>query len=221
MKKSGVVIVAAGRGERLKSDIPKAFIQLLGKPLYKYSLEVFLNHPDIDEVVLVVPSEKVGGVPKNRCQVVGGGATRQESVINGLAALSPKCESVLVHDAARPFVTDALIDRLLATLAEGKSGIVAWPVPDTLKRAKGDIILETVDRSHFWAAQTPQAFPVAILKEALQKAKEENFVGTDEASVVERLGLEVCLVLGDARNIKITTQYDLTLAQALLKYFNI
>lgn len=215
--KCGAVIVAAGCGERLKAAKPKAFVMLGTKPLFQYSLDIFLAHPQINEVVLAVPEEEVSSFSKTPYKIVKGGATRQESVTCGLAALSPDCEAVLVHDAARPFVNAAILDRLIASLAQKKSCIAAWPVSDTLKASQEGVITHTIDRSSLWAAQTPQAFPVAILKQALSKAAKENFVGTDEASLVERLGVKVHLVIGDARNIKVTTPEDWTLAEAVLK----
>lgn len=212
----GAIIVAAGRGERLKSPKPKAFVTLGSKPLFQYSLDLFLAHPQISEVVLVVPAEEASSFSKTTYKVVKGGATRQESVRCGLSALNPSCDYVLVHDAARPFVDVAMVDRLIETLSEGKNGIAAWPVSDTLKSSEAGVITKTIDRSSLWIAQTPQAFPTAVLKKALEEAKRNNFVGTDEASLVERLGLKVHLVMGNAKNIKVTTPEDLALATSLL-----
>lgn len=216
--KCGAIIVAAGRGERLKAAKPKAFVTLGSKPLFQYSLDLFLAHPHINEVVLVVPAEEVSSFSKTPYKVVKGGETRQESVCCGLAALNPDCEYVLVHDAARPFVDAGVVDRLIETLSEGKNGIAAWPVSDTLKSSEAGVITKTIDRSSLWIAQTPQAFPTAVLKKALEEAKRNNFVGTDEASLVERLGLKVHLVMGNAKNIKVTTPEDLALATSLLKH---
>lgn len=215
--KCGVVIVGAGQGIRLGFSLPKAFILLNSKPLFEYSLKIFLDHPQINEVVLVVPQDKLSSFSIKNYKVVAGGESRQDSVSNGISALSLSCEMVLVHDAARPLITKDIVDRLLKALGEGKSCIAAWPISDTLKETKGDAIVQTVDRQNLWEAQTPQAFPIAVLKEALAKARKDNFVGTDEASLVERLGLPVEVVLGDSTNIKITTRQDLELAEALLK----
>ena len=215
--KCGVVIVGAGQGVRLGSAVPKAFVLLNSKPLFEYSLKIFQDHSQIQEVVLVLPQEKLNSVSPKNYKVVVGGESRQDSVTNGLAALSATCEGVLVHDAARPFVTKAIVDRLLDGLEQGRNGIAAWPVSDTLKATEGDTIVQTIDRRNLWEAQTPQAFPVSVLKEALAKARKDNFVGTDEASLVERLKLPVEVVLGEATNIKITTKQDLELAEAILK----
>ena len=212
----GAVIVGAGQGLRLGFNFPKAFVLLKSKPLFEYSLKVFLEHPKISEIVLVVPPDKKDIVLPLRCKAVAGGSTRQESVFNGLKTLSPDCQRVLVHDAARPFISKAILDRLLEPLERGIASIAAWPVSDTVKATEGKKIIKTIDRQNLWIAQTPQAFPISILKEALAKARADNFVGTDEASLVERLGISVQVVLGDAANIKITSPEDLILAEALL-----
>lgn len=215
--KIGVVIVGGGQGARLKSAIPKAFIQLGSKPLYQYSLEVFQAHSKMEEIVLVVPPDFVSecAVTK-KIKVVAGGQSRQDSVWNGLEALSRNIDAVLVHDAARPFLTTPIIDRLVARLKEGHNAIAAIPVSDTLKAAEGNQIIKTVDRQGLWRAQTPQAFKRTDLRAAFVRAKKEGWMGTDEASLVERLGKTVHLVWGDPRNIKITTAEDLQQANSLL-----
>ncbi|MDO8527388.1 MAG: 2-C-methyl-D-erythritol 4-phosphate cytidylyltransferase, partial [Deltaproteobacteria bacterium] len=157
--KFGAVIVGGGQGSRLKADVPKAFVPVGSKPLFWYSLEAFLSHPDISEIVLVLPKERPDVSIPNRCKIITGGSSRQDSVFNGLNALSPDCDAVLVHDAARPFITRDIIDRLVAKLKEGKGCIAAWPVSDTVKLTEGEHIVKTIDRTHLWAAQTPQAFP--------------------------------------------------------------
>lgn len=235
--KCGVVVVGAGSGTRLKMDRQKAFVPLGQAPLFLHSLKTFQKHSGIDEIVLVLPPERIDRVSEKGVaplpvrgqnahpvgstgggvKVVAGGNTRQESVYNGLSSLSKECEAVLVHDAARPFVTAAVINRLLEKVSKGIGCMAAWPVSDTIKEVREGIVVKTVDRGALMAAQTPQAFPVAVLKEALTKAKTDGFTGTDEASLVERLGLVVEVVLGDPFNIKITTPEDLKLAEALLR----
>lgn len=213
--KCGVIIVGAGQGTRLGFNLPKAFVSLGSKPIFQYSLETFLSHPKMNEIVLVLPSEKLNAVPKGKFRVVAGGETRQVSVANGLKALSADCETVLVHDAARPFVTHEIIDRLVQSLQAKKNCIAAWPASDTLKSISKNLIEKTLDRKNIMCAQTPQAFFVSVLKEALLDAQKNNFIGTDESSLVERLGISVETVLGDPWNIKITTPQDLELAQAI------
>lgn len=212
--KIGAVIVGAGRGERLGTTLPKAFVLLAHQPLYEHSLKVFASHPEIDEVVFVVPASVRCLAPN--CKVVEGGASRQESVYNGLLALNPEIEAVLVHDAARPLITKEVLDRLILKIKEGKNAIVAIPVADTIKAVEGNTILKTVDRANLWAAQTPQGFKVSILKEAYKKANQEGWLATDEASLAERLGMAVEVVLGDPLNFKITTPQDLKIAESLL-----
>lgn len=213
----GAVIVGGGSGSRLGSDLPKAFVSLGGKPLYHYSLETFAAHPRVREVVFVSPEAFRTKIGHDGVTVVGGGATRQDSVWNGLSALSAAIDGVLVHDAARPFVSIDVIDRLLSAVGEGVGAIAALPLNDTVKLSRGGAVLETLDRSQLWVAQTPQAFPVFLLKEAYARATAEKWEVTDEASMVERLGSMVRLIPGDSRNFKITTPDDLALAETLLK----
>ncbi len=217
--KFAALIVAAGEGKRLGSSLPKAFVSLQSKPLYRHSLEVFQKHPAISEIVLVIPS---GDTILNSelsivsPKIVAGGAHRQDSVWNGLQALSGDCEGVLIHDAARPFLTLTLIDRLIQRLKNKQNAVPAIEVSDTLKSVEGDRILKTVDRSLFMRAQTPQACLVDDLKRAFQKAKKDGWIATDEAGLLERAEILVFIVEGDPLNIKITTQDDLKLAESIL-----
>lgn len=213
----GAVIVGGGSGSRLGSDLPKAFVSLGGKPLYQYSLETFASYPRMREVIFVSPEAFCAKICHDGVTVVGGGVTRQDSVWNGLCALSDAIDVVLIHDAARPFISARVIDRLLAAVGEGVGAIAALPLNDTVKLSRGDSVLETLDRSCLWVAQTPQAFPVPLLKEAYARATAEKWEVTDEASMAERLGATVRLIPGDSRNFKITTPDDLALAETLLK----
>lgn len=220
--KTGVVLVAGGRGERLQSDLPKAFVHLGGKPLFRHSLDSFLAHPQIDEIILVVPKgsslDFCSKMQKSRLDpsLVAGGSSRQDSVYNGLLALSRDIDAVLVHDAARPFVTRELIDSLIFHLKRGENAIAAIEMNDTLKLAQSEKIAKTVDRKGLWRAQTPQAFLRSVLVEAYALAQKDRFLGTDEASLVERLGVPIYLVGASPLNIKITTPDDLQLAQTIL-----
>jgi len=222
MMKVEVIIVAAGLGRRLKSKIPKALVLLKGKPLLAYSLKVFENHPDIDGVVVVGAdgflsqfSRLTRSFKKVRA-LVAGGVLRSDSVKCGLKAISSGTGIVLVHDAARPFVDAAMIDRLIASLKKNKAAIVGVPVKFTVKRVnrKSLVIEETPARDLLWEAQTPQGFHKDILVKAhAKKFKEE---ATDDAILVERLGGKVKMVMGDYRNIKVTTLEDIILARQLL-----
>lgn len=211
--KLGAVIVAAGRGERLGNPIPKAHLLLGEKPLFQYSLDLFLNHSQISEIVLVTNTS----VSQEKVKVIEGGARRQDSVEKGLMALSPDVQGVLIHDAARPFLTAALIDRLSAALREGNNAIAALPVLDTVKEADGGKIIRTVDRKTLWRAQTPQAFFVSQLKEAFAMARKHSWEeATDEAFLIEKSGGTVYCVEGDARNLKITTPADWEWAEIVI-----
>ncbi|MBI4125269.1 MAG: 2-C-methyl-D-erythritol 4-phosphate cytidylyltransferase [Deltaproteobacteria bacterium] len=210
--KAGVIIVAAGRGSRLDSALPKAFVPLGGKPLYQHSLAVFQGHPGIGEIVLVVPPES-GLQFLEGVQIVSGGRRRQDSVAAGLQALDPKHQTVLIHDAARPFVSPALVDRLIAALKQGRNAIAALSVADTVKQVDGGKIVRTIDRQILRAAQTPQGFQLSVLREVLQEAEQRGWEVTDEAMLLEKLNIPVYWVEGDPLNIKITTKEDLRLGE--------
>jgi 2-C-methyl-D-erythritol 4-phosphate cytidylyltransferase len=217
------VVVAAGRGDRLGLDRPKAFAKLGGRPLLAESLERLEGSDWVDSIVVVAPeeweepsillAEEIGAGKVTAC--VGGGATRAESVRAGVAEIGAEALVVLVHDAARPLLVAEVVERVLAPLGEGWDGAVpALPVADTLKRAGDDgIVLETVDRTALHAVQTPQAFLAAVLREALTG----NLAGaSDCAALVERRGGRVRVVEGDRRLLKVTTQADLDFVESLL-----
>jgi 2-C-methyl-D-erythritol 4-phosphate cytidylyltransferase len=221
---SGVwaVLVAAGRGERLGGDRPKAFAQLRGPPLLAESLDRLDSSDWIDAVVVVAPggweepsillAEELGAA-KVRA-VVTGGKTRPDSVRSGLAEIPEEAAVVLVHDVARPFLPPEVVERVVSALGEGWDGAVpALPVGDTLKRADGERVLETVDRAGVYAVQTPQAF----LAEALSRAAARTEQATDCAGLVEAAGGLVRLVEGDPRLLKVTTLADLELVDTLLR----
>jgi 2-C-methyl-D-erythritol 4-phosphate cytidylyltransferase len=217
------VIVAAGRGERLGGDRPKAFARLGGRVLLAESLERLEASDWVDSIVLVAPerweepsillAEELGAGKVSAC--VAGGETRAESVRAGVAEIPEDALVVLVHDAARPFLPEEVITRVLEPLGDGWDGAApALRVADTLKRAEGDgTVVETVDRSNFWAVQTPQAFLAPVLREAL---KSDLADASDCASLVEKNGGRVRLVQGDPRLLKVTTQADLALLEGLL-----
>jgi len=216
-----VIIVAAGLGKRLNAKIPKALVLLKGKPLIAYSLKAFESHPGIDGVVVVGAQgflsqfiRLIKNFKKVRA-VVAGGVLRSDSVKCGLDALSSDTKIVLVHDAARPFVDRAMIDRLILALKKNKAAIVGVPVKCTVKRVdrKSLDIQATLTRDLLWEAQTPQGFHKDILVKAhAAKFKEE---ATDDAILVECMGGKVKMVMGDYRNIKVTTPEDMILARNL------
>jgi len=217
------VLVAAGAGERLGLDRPKAFAELRGRPLLAESLDRLDRCPWIDAIVVaaapgweepsILLTEELAATKVFSC--VTGGATRAESVRAALADVPEEALVVLVHDAARPLVDDDVVERVLGPLAEGVDGAVpVLPVPDTLKRIERGLVAETVDRDGLVAAQTPQAFRAPSLRRALSG----DLAGaTDCASLVERAGGRVAVVDGDPRLLKVTTPADLALVDALLQ----
>lgn len=211
--KFAAVLPAGGLGKRMGAALPKQLLELVGKPIWKYSLETFLAHPRIGHVVLVVPAEwrshfeaALGDLP---VIVTEGGAERWQSVRNGIAVLPPTVEYALVHDVARPFLSSAIIDSVLDEVVRNAC-IVAKPVYDTVKIVNGCFISATVDRSTVWLAQTPQAFAVACMRELYARVDLGglDFVPTDEASLLEHFGEAVAVVPGDAWNDKVTTPED-------------
>ena len=223
MSSTWAVVVAAGRGDRLGLDRPKAFAKLGGRPLLAESLERLERSEWVDSIVVVAPeeweepsillAEEIGAGKVTAC--VPGGATRAESVRAGVAEIGAEALVVIVHDAARPLLVEEVIERVLAPLGEGWDGAVpALPVADTLKRAGDDgTVFETVDRTGLNAVQTPQAFLAAVLREALAGDLAE---ASDCAALVERRGGRVRVVEGDRRLLKVTTQADLDFVETLL-----
>lgn len=216
------LVLAAGRGERLGASVPKAFLPLAGRPLVVRAIEALAARPEVERIVPVLPAADLarfaalGLAGDGRLAApVAGGAERQDSMRAGLAALPDGIEIVAVHDAARPLVRPEDVGRVIAAAARTGAALLAVPVRDTLKRARAGRVTETLARADCWAAQTPQAFRVALLREALAKAEAQGFVGTDDAQLVERLGAPVEIVEGDPGNLKITWPEDVALAEAL------
>jgi 2-C-methyl-D-erythritol 4-phosphate cytidylyltransferase len=208
------VLVAAGRGERLGEDRPKAFVRLGELPLLAEPLRRLDESDWVDAVVVVAPpeweepaillAEEIGASKVTAC--VTGGETRADSVRAGVAEVPEDAAAVLVHDAARPLLPDEVIGRLLAALGEGYDGAVpGLPLADTVKRVDGDLVVETLDRSRLVAVQTPQAFVAPVLRACV----ESTDAATDCASLVERSGGRVRVVAGDERLLKVTTRADL------------
>ena len=222
------VIVAAGRGARaLGSDgLPKQYRSIGGRPVLCHSLDVLSSHADIDAVEVVVnpddrPHYEAAARPfaARLMPAVDGGTSRQESVRRGLEALKPHSpERVLIHDAARPFLTGDLVSRLIGALDEQPAAIAAEPLADTLKRSSSDgTVVETVNREGLWRAQTPQAFRFTPILEAHQRAAKLGMSGfTDDAGLAEWAGMSVKLVASASMNMKLTTPDDLALADRLL-----
>lgn len=222
----GVVIVAAGQGTRLGAGVPKQYLPLGGVPMLLRALRPFTSHPEVAHTVVVLPAADAAHPPAWLAEVLGdtlsvtaGGAERRDSVACGLAALPAACAVVLVHDAARPFVDQAIISAVAAVARTGEGAVPAIPVGDTLKQVaagEGGRILRTVPRDGLFRAQTPQGFPRRVLQEAHARAPRGGGAATDDALLVEQAGVPVRVVPGSARNFKITTEDDLRIAERLL-----
>lgn len=221
----GVVIVAGGSSTRTGNVAGelKQFRWVAGKPVLLHSLQTFMARPDVVSVVCVLPREYVADPPPwifqcdiDRLMIATGGRTRTESVRNGLEDLPDEASVVLVHDAARPFVTDATIDRVVGAVRAGGCAIAALPVVDTLKEADDDCgITRTVERERLWRAQTPQGFPRDVIERAHRDAHAQQISATDDAALCERLGIPVAVVRGSEKAMKITEESDFARAEAL------
>lgn len=209
---ASALIVAAGRGERLGSDRPKAFAVLAGRPMLEWAIDALRDAPEVGEIVVALPD---GYEAPEGCIGVRGGAERSHSVRAALAASSG--DPVLVQDAARPMLTPEIVAACLAGLGDADAAIAAAPVTDTIKEAAGGEVSRTLDRSVLWAVQTPQVFRRAALEAALAQPDEVLAAATDDASLVEAAGGTVRIVPTSARNMKVTTPDDLQIAELLLE----
>ena len=219
------IIAAGGRGSRLGAEVPKFELELGGKPLLAYSLEAFQAAPSIETIVLVVPPDRLQTWASSRLRELGvskpvvtvaGGATRRRSVGLGLQALAAESGVVLVHDAARPLVTGDLVENA-CHVPEGADGVVtAIAVTDTVKEVDSAVVTATLDRERLAAVQTPQGFRIEALRDAHAAAERDGFEGTDDASLVERLGGRVLVIEGSRDNFKVTYGEDLVRARAVL-----
>jgi 2-C-methyl-D-erythritol 4-phosphate cytidylyltransferase len=220
----GVLVPAAGRGERAGTGPPKQFRPIAGVPMLLRSIRPFAQHPRVRMIVLALPPDAAAAPPPwltsvlgERLRVVAGGASRAASVRAALAALDPVCQIVLVHDAARPFVSAAEIDGVIAAAEQGTGALAAVPVSDTLKRsADGHAVAGTAAREGLWRALTPQGFPRPMLERAYRLAG-DALTATDDAGIVEAAGGPVVLVPGRTTNIKVTTAEDFAMAEALAR----
>jgi 2-C-methyl-D-erythritol 4-phosphate cytidylyltransferase len=219
----GVVVPAAGSGRRM-GGVQKQFLELAGLPVLHRALLPFLAHPRLVAVVVALPPEDAARPPgwltslDPRLRVVAGGSSRGESVFLGLAGL-PEVDVAMVHDGARPLVSIDTVDRCFRRAVEGVGAVAGVPAVDTMKTVGPDRrILATPDREHLWHAHTPQAFPAHVLREAYALAQAEGFPATDDAALVERLGLPVEMVPGNPENLKVTRSQDVAVAEALLGF---
>lgn len=219
MSPASAIIVAAGAGKRFGQM--KQFVYLRGKPVLEWTLERFQAHEEVGSIILVLPDEQDRKHYQMRygkiVDVVRGGDERQDSVWQGFRLLDgAKTGLVLVHDGARPLVDGLLISRVAAEARTAGAAVPILPLEDTAKEVQDGRIIKTIDRLKIFRVQSPQAFLYPVLKQALEAARRDRFYGTDEAMLVERVGLPVRTVEGDPRNVKITTPLDLKIAEALL-----
>jgi 2-C-methyl-D-erythritol 4-phosphate cytidylyltransferase len=219
----GVVIVAGGSGSRVGGQELKQFRWVAGKPMLLHSLQTFMAHPRVIAVVCVLPRQYAGDPPPwifqcdvDRLLVANGGRTRTESASNGLDDLVDEAQVVMIHDAARPFVDTATIDRVIASVDAGHATVAGLPVVDTLKSVDdNERVTGTVDRAGLWRAQTPQGFPREMIVRVHRQAREQHLTATDDAALCEAMGIPVVMVRGDERAMKITEEADFARAEAL------
>jgi len=212
--KVSAIIPAAGSGERFGEE--KQFKLLSGRPLFFHTLKLFLQSDYIDEIIVAVPSANVDSTHRDvlsmsagkPVKVVAGGTRRQDSVKNGIDVSDSHSTLVCIHDAARPFVTEDLIQRSISACEFADGAVVGIPSKDTVKISENGFVKETLDREKIWLAQTPQCFHKNKLLQALYYAETENLTGTDESALMEAMGFSIKLVDGDSNNFKITTKDD-------------
>ena len=216
------IITAAGSGRRFGEA--KQFKKLHGKPLYEYSLDIFIKSRLFDEVILVIPNNNQEKLQKeikrkygSKVNLVIGGADRQDSVKNAIQNSNPKVDLVVIHDAARPFITKTLIEKCISACDTSDGAIIAIQPHDTIKFSKDNIVEKTIDRSNIWMAQTPQAFNKQKILEAYSSREFDDLIITDESSLMEKLGYKIMIVPGTGKNFKITTFDDWERAEAELK----
>jgi len=221
------LIPAAGMGRRMNAGINKQYVLLAGVPTVARTVAAFQQDERVDHIYLVIPETEIPycrqqvveayGLDKVRA-IVAGGSERQHSVLNGLRALPSPADDdiIIIHDGVRPFVTADMIHRSIESARINDGALAAVPVKDTIKVVREGIV-QTPLRESLWQAQTPQTFRYGIIRNAHERAAAEGYLGTDDASLVERLGGSVAVIMGDYRNIKITTPEDLLLGEAFLK----
>ena len=218
------IVPAGGSGTRMGGTVPKQFQSLNGKPILYHTIKTLQNCETISEIILVVPEKEYETTNTDWLskleivkKVVIGGEKRQDSVYNGFCEVSQDSEIVLVHDGVRPFLSQKMIADSIDAAREYGAAITAIPVHDTIKRVDtSGLVSQTIDREGLWRVQTPQAFRYSLLLDAFNKAKSENFYGTDEGALIEHLGEPVKIVEGLEQNIKITRPEDLELSKAFI-----
>lgn len=220
------VIVAAGKGKRMGTEISKQFLPLGGKEILAHTVQKFEKAKNIRDIILVTGADSLQDVQEMAQEygwekivsIVAGGKERHDSVWNGLQQVAADTEIILIHDGVRPFVTEDILNISIETALEMGGCVAGVPAKDTIKVCDGEnIAIATPDRSTLWQIQTPQTFRKERIVKAYEQAKEDGFVGTDDASFAEHCGYPVKVIMGSYRNIKITTKEDLIIGEAFLK----
>ncbi len=220
------IIAAAGKGIRMKAGTSKQYLSLLGKPLLFYTLSAFEKAPSISKVIVVTNSDQIDFCLENVVKkfnlnkvdkIIEGGMRRQDSVYNGLKVLPSNTSVVVIHDGARPLVTPDLIEEAISALNGWDGVVVGVPAFDTLKEVEGEKVKGTLNRDLIWQIQTPQIFLLDPLLHSYEKAYQDNFYATDDATLLERLGYNIKLIRGRRDNIKVTVPTDLILIEAILR----
>ena len=229
-KKTSAIITAAGHGRRMGESRKKQFLMLGEVPIIVHTLQTFQDSASINEIILVVPDDGIDYCKQEIVnsfkftkvkKIVSGGDKRQESVFNGLKSISREMDLVVVHDGVRPFLSKPILENSIKKAQEKGSVVVAIPVKDTLMKISNQgMVIEGKNRDSIWRIQTPQVFKKEILISAFEKALKDNFCGTDESTLVTRLGIPVYVVNGSELNIKITTPEDIVLGESILKAFS-
>ena len=220
------VIVAGGQGTRIEGKLPKQFLNLGDRPILAHCVQRFESCQMVDQIVLVVPEDYLGYCSeaivdqydfRKVKKIVCGGRERQESVYLGLKACPKSTNVVAIHDGVRPFVSPQKISESIELCEQKRAVILAVPAKDTVKRVEGNSVVTTLDRRKLWLVQTPQVFDYSLILDAYERAIEDEFAGTDDAMLLERLGRQVTVVEGEYQNIKITTAEDLAIAEKLVR----
>ena len=225
-----VLIPSAGQGIRMESAVKKPYLVLADKPVLSHTIERFEHNTAVDDIFLIVHKADFEACKNSVLEpykykkvrgLIPGGETRQESVFNGLSALADDVDYVIIHDGVRPFINDEIIAKCLEATAEWGAAVAAVPVKETIKIGNEDhFIVQTPNRKLLWRVQTPQVFRKALIETAHKKAIQEGNGAPDDATLVERLGTPVKLVMGSYKNIKLTTPEDMQFAETIVKYKN-
>lgn len=221
---NSVIIVAAGSGKRMNMGFNKQFIKLKDKEIIAHTIDAFYNNENIDEIIVCIKKDEESFFRKEIIEkynfkdikIAYGGKERQDSIYNGLKVVDSKSKIVLIHDGARPFVSNKIIKDSISTAKEKKAVVVGVPVKDTIKIVKNDTIKDTPNRENLWAAQTPQTFEYSLIIRAYEEAYKNNYYGTDDSMLVENIGQKVTMIMGSYNNIKVTNPEDIGIGEHIL-----